>query len=192
MGSISNHNCEQIRKQYNLKLFVETGTGLGSGLSWALNNTKFKAYFSCEYYEEVFKKITINHHKCFIFNTHSVSFFRNIEKIIQNTPCLFWLDAHFPGADFGFEPYLSQKYDESISMPLIEELKFLFKHKNISKDVFIIDDWRCYEDLSYASGKCFIIKEEQGKEIISMFQNTHEIEKNLNDQGYLICKPKIS
>ena len=56
MGIISAHNIEEFKQKYKLDIFIETGTGLGYGLNWALNNSNFKSYFSCEYYEKVFNR----------------------------------------------------------------------------------------------------------------------------------------
>jgi hypothetical protein len=190
MGSIAEHNIQKFKEDYNLNAFVETGTGLGGGLNWAIQNSNFTAYLSCELYKEVFNKIHIQSPKCFLFECDSLNFFKQIQPLIEKANCLFWLDAHFPGADFGYENYMDNKFDENLSLPLLNELDFLVNNKNILNDVFIIDDWRIYEDNSYQHGNSDIKRFEQRIIIENLFQKTHNLVKDFRHEGYLICTPK--
>jgi hypothetical protein len=102
------------------------------------------------------------------------------------------LDAHFPGADFHFETYDSTK-DYDTRLPLKKELETIKINRSNNKDVFIIDDLRVYEDNNYTDGNWSLRKEVGGDGIdfvYELFGQSHNIEKDLRYQGYLILTPK--
>jgi hypothetical protein len=124
-----------------------------------------------------------------------------VPKLPKEKPVLFFLDAHFPGADFH-----KISYEESIrqfkedAFPLLKEIKIIKKHRDISKDVFIIDDWKLYDrDKNYEHSEWLYreLQKELGlitmpNQIINEFENTHNFEINLSHQGYLILTPNNS
>jgi len=197
MGELKHFDLKNLRNFYNINTLIETGTGIGSGLNYAFELDIFETLYSCEIHEEVYKKIQIQHDKCKIYNLDSISFFNSIINDIQNKNCLFWLDAHFPGADFGFGKY-SDSIDENIKFPLESEIKWLFCNKDMSNDILILDDWRVYERLNYQDLSVYDKNQYDfgvdlpigGENIKQIIQNTHDIYVDLLDQGYLICTPK--
>ena len=58
--------------------------------------------------------------------------------------CLYWLDAHFPGADAGLKSYSDSK-DSSERVPILQELSAIFKYDN-GNSVILVDDLRCFSD----------------------------------------------
>ena len=126
-----------------------------------------------------------------------------IPKLDKNKNALFFLDAHFPGADFH-----KISYEESIrtfkeqAFPLEKELKIINQNRDTKKDVFIIDDFILYEpNREYETikkGVTFKYKWLQNElnintdsqNIYNLFEKTHEFTIDLRDQGYLIITPK--
>ena len=125
-----------------------------------------------------------------------------VPQIPQESPVLFFLDAHFPGADFH-----KCTYEESIrehmkdAFPLEEEVQIISKNRDVSKDVFIIDDFILYEEGDYdcINYNCVWeygwLQEEldlktNSQFLYDMFEKTHDLTKDLRSQGYLIITPK--
>jgi hypothetical protein len=112
----------------------------------------------------------------------------------------FFLDAHFPGADFHkitYEESIREFKDEAF--PLLNEIKIIKERRDISKDVFIIDDWKLYDDTlpyEFPGWQYKYLQEELGlvtnsSTIISEFTDTHDCEINVRHQGFLIATPKL-
>ena len=114
-----------------------------------------------------------------------------LTHIPQDTPTLFWLDAHFPGAHGGFLP-LAHTKEEKTRIPLQTELETIKQHKEVNNDYFIIDDLRIYEDGPYEQGNWEdrSLLGGQGIEFLQeFFSDTHTINKDFRDQGYLLGIP---
>ena len=106
---------------------------------------------------------------------------------------MFFLDAHFPGADFHLASYFDEK-DENIRIPLKKEIETIVRLKNgFEKDVFVIDDLRIYEDGPFEGGN-WPLRQQLGSEgiefVYDLLSNTHEVIKNYKSQGYIIALPK--
>ena len=193
MGSLDKHDIEYIKTKYNLDIYIETGTGSGQCLDYALQY-KFDSFHSVEinlnlFSEAIYKyKTNVN---CYIYKGNSFTVLPDILNCI-NSNVLFWLDAHFPGADFGMAEYGSTN-DYNTRIPLEKELRTIKENKNISKDVFIIDDLRIYEDHQYMGGNWPSRKLLGGEGIgfiFELFEDTHNIQRDFRDQGYVIITPK--
>jgi hypothetical protein len=127
-----------------------------------------------------------------IIHDNSIDALKNtISKIEGN--CLFWLDAHFPGAEEGLSGYNETKQDE-IKLPLEKEIELLASRKDKYQDVIIIDDLRIYEQGPYRSGNMpeHILppKARNIDFILSAFASTHIIQRSYWDEGYIILFPK--
>ncbi len=117
-----------------------------------------------------------------------------MEQMVKNLEgnTLFFLDAHFPGADFHFDTYTSTK-DYDTRLPLEREVRTLNSVRDLSNDVIIIDDLRVYEDNNYSDGNWSLRSQAGGdgiQFIYEIFEKTHRIERDLRFQGFLIIKPK--
>ena len=55
MGTLLKHNVEFLKSKYSLVNYVETGTGTGECLEYALRFS-FKGCYSVEIYDEIFQK----------------------------------------------------------------------------------------------------------------------------------------
>lgn len=114
-----------------------------------------------------------------------------LEILLPHFPgkCIFWLDAHLPGADYGIHTWDNEK-NLDIRMPLIKELEVIKELRN-GEDIILIDDLRFYKKDDFQNGNLedkFMV--DGYDKIISMFQETHTIIKHLNDDGYLELIPK--
>ena len=87
------------------------------------------------------------------------------------------------------------------AFPLEEEVQIISKNRDVSKDVFIIDDFILYEEGDYdcINYNCVWeygwLQEEldlktNSQFLYDMFEKTHDLTKDLRSQGYLIITPK--
>jgi len=213
MGSLLKHNIQDLMAKYGLLNYVETGTGLGECLEYAMRHP-FKKLYSVEIYDEIYETAKqkfdglsrIYNRECELFHGQSVAELVQILKDIQKSdPVLFFLDAHFPGADFRYETYDAVE-DDNIRLPLRSELETIKRHRDTKNDVLIIDDLWLYEDGEYEAGtlqrhldKHFpdmdYTKEKLSggqdiKFVYDLFFESHNVIKDSRDQGYLILVPR--
>lgn len=190
MGELYLHNLEK----YNCNIFVETGTGIGTGLSWALKYPFEKLYsieINYQLYSECFDKFKDPRLEL-IYNSSIPGLSQILQKIKPNDKVLFWLDAHFPGADFQLGSYDDDILDD-IKLPLENEIKLIYKHREKCEDVFIIDDLQLFEegDFELKWDREFIDKFKRSNNFIyEKYSKTHEIIKDYRHQGFLILEPK--
>ena len=206
MGLLKQHKLTDYINKYNLKYYFETGTGKAECLEYALRYP-FEEYWTVDIDEELIEE-SFNKFKNMSKNINlligkSIDILDEyIPQIPKESPTLFYLDAHFPGADF-------QKctYEESIrehkkdAFPLEEEVDVILEKRDISKDVFIIDDLVLYEEGDFECLKVGCVWEygwlqeeldlkTDSKFLYEKFEKTHDFKKDLRSQGYLIITPK--
>lgn len=206
MGTISRFNISQLKKKFNLSHFVETGTMNGDGVDYALQSG-FDKIISIEIEDTLVKRAREKYSKIpgveIAHGDSSVVIVDIVNRLNGNA--LFWLDAHFPGADAGVRPY-SQclEYSYNTRLPLEAEINCISSRRNQFNDVIVCDDLWVYKDGLYGAGEINehcrrhnhnITKEQiaEGKTIqfaYDAFANTHEFKEIVDDQGYLIIYPK--
>ena len=200
------HKLTDYIDRYNLKYYFETGTGKAECLEYALRYP-FEEYWTVDIDEDLieesfnkFKNMSKNINLLIGKSTEILDEY--VPQIPKESPTLFYLDAHFPGADF-------QKctYEESIrehkkdAFPLEEEVDVILEKRDISKDVFIIDDLVLYEEGDFECLKVGCVWEygwlqeeldlkTDSKFLYEKFEKTHDFKKDLRSQGYLIITPK--
>lgn len=205
MGELYAFDLQPLIKKHNLEIYFETGTGKGVSLRHALKYP-FVKYYSVDIDNELIEQslhLKKEHEGLVLIKGFSKEAITNIvPNIAKDSPVLFFLDAHFPGADFHKISYeQSIRHFKRDAFPLIEEIESIKKHRDISKDAFIIDDLMIYEDDDYESKKegCTWkyrwLQEELGLEtdanfLYDAFADTHNIKKDLRHQGYLVVTPK--
>ena len=139
MGTLENFDLGE----YGCDTFIETGTGRGEGLEYA-KKFPFKQLYSFEINSHVFDvSQDAFDMRTQIFHSKSVDGLLQVLPLIQGKRILFWLDAHYPGADYGHAKYDAEP-DMDVRLPLYRELETIIKHRGV-KDVFIIDDVRIYD-----------------------------------------------
>jgi len=176
--------------KYGADSFIETGTGKGLGVEYA-TSFGFKKVFSIEYvdslYQEALNRFTENN----VIILKGVSW-EVLEFVFSFKlgKCVFWLDAHLPGVDYGLADVSDEK-NLDIRMPLIKELETIKKLCN-GEYVILIDDLRFYTKDNFISGNLpdeFMVKGYE--DILNMFKETHDYKIHLEDDGYLEITPKI-
>ena len=206
MGLLREHKLTDYIDRYNLKYYFETGTGKAECLEYALRYP-FEEYWTVDIdedlIEESFNKFQNMRKNINLLIGKSIDILDEyVPQIPKESPTLFYLDAHFPGADF-------QKctYEESIrehkkdAFPLEEEVDVILEKRDISKDVFIIDDLVLYEEGDFECLKVGCVWEygwlqeeldlkTDSKFLYEKFEKTHDFKKDLRTQGYLIITPK--
>ena len=197
MGELNQHNLDHYISSYELDNFVETGTGKGVGLLYALH-FNFKKFFSIEIMEELHKQNLMRFSSEDRVSLYLGDSFDGLKEYCYQFPgnrTLFWLDAHFPGADFHFNDYHKDS-DKEQHMPLKRELEIICSADSHLGSVFIIDDLRIYEpDASYELGRWDLADVYGGGGIgfiEDLLLDTHTLERDFRHQGFLIATPKES
>tara|TARA_R110000824_G_scaffold3833_8_gene18308 strand:- start:6644 stop:7264 length:621 start_codon:yes stop_codon:yes gene_type:complete len=199
MGSINRFNIAELMERYHLKNYVESGTGSGTCLEFVMQYP-FDSFHSIEIYKEVYDKAIekfvsiqkLYDRECNIILGNSYEVLPSILtglKAQENT--LFFLDAHFPGADFGHQKHGDEKNADK-RIPLEREIETIVKNRDTSRDVIIADDLRIYEDGPYAAGNWSDRKLIGGSGIDFVEKHlgeTHKMLRDYRDQGYILLVP---
>lgn len=125
---------KDIAKEFNLKVFIETGTFLGD----MVNAVKdfFEKIYSIEINEKLYqmsKKRLKKHNHIHIIKGDSGKILKFLLQKI-NKPALFWLDAHYCGGITG------RGEKETC---IIEELQIILNHQ-VKNHIIFIDDARAF------------------------------------------------
>ena len=177
---------------YNIDNFVETGTGAAEVVRSISNIKSDLNIHTIEIIEEIFNKNKISHSYLTNVNWHLGQSSEVMPEILPQLEgnTLFWLDAHFPGADFGLASYGDEE-DLDKRLPLVE-LEIIVKGRDVSNDVFVIDDLRVYEDGPFETGN-WAERNLYGGDGIAfiedLFEDTHFVVRSYNKQGFVILLP---
>lgn len=194
MGELFLHNLDYYNTNFNCCNFVETGTGKGTGLSHALKYS-FEKLYSIEYVKELYEEciLKFNDDRLTLINDNSLNGLEKVLEELDERPTLFWLDAHFPGADFHFNDYDHMKEEQSLHMPLVEELQMIHKQRKHCSDVFILDDLQLYQEGPFQLYNKEFVEKYGNKDIspgTDLFKDTHDFSIDRRHQGFLIMVPK--
>jgi hypothetical protein len=206
MGSVSVFNLQEFISEHGCEIYLETGTGLCDCFTHA-SKYPFTELYSIDIDGELIDRART------LFNQPNMHFIHNyshiaLDDLLSTIPkdksVLFFLDAHFPGADFhkiSYEESITQFKEDAF--PLIKEINIIKKHRDISKDVFIMDDWFLYQpELDYVASNTKnwpytelqkslgVVKDGDADYITNNFIETHNKTISNLDQGYLILTPK--
>ncbi len=124
---------EQIRKQFYIETFVETGTFEGTTAYWASQH--FQKVFTIEnsltLWEAAKKKFYKVHNINFLFGDSRDILTKLSRKI--DSPTIFWLDAHWSGGD---------TYGRNDECALMDELKAILDMPH--NHFVLVDDARLF------------------------------------------------
>jgi hypothetical protein len=190
-------NVEKIIKEFNIKNFIETGTGIGDSLDFM---SKFKDInlYSVELMDELYDVLIEKfkaHNNITLIKGFSTAEVKKLLNIISSEPTIFWLDAHFPGADFNIRGLsYDSKIENSIRLPLEDELRAIANGtRDVKNDVIVIDDLRIYKDGPYEGG-VWHERDTLGCSNIDfvkeLFCETHTAYESYCQQGYITLIPK--
>lgn len=193
MGSLFRFDLGRYADTYDLPVLFETGTFRGNGVQLAID-AGFKKIFSVEIIEEYYlanvERFKDQPGVNLLHGESAKCLGDTVGTIKENI--LFWLDAHFPGADGGLCSYNSCE-DETIRCPLETELETIRALRQDRDDVFIIDDLSIYETGNFGNGPLppHIDKPvNAGLDFIDrLFSKTHHIVRLYDDEGYVLLLP---
>lgn len=204
MGQITAFDLQDFIDAFSLTSYVETGTGEGVSLDYAIEYP-FANFYTIDIDGELISSVKerVDKPNVEFIHNYSTKALEELLPKLDNSGVLFFLDAHFPGADFH-----KISYEESMrrfredAFPLQQELEIINKHRANCKDVIIIDDFILYEpEGDYETIKQGVVwkyhdlQQElnlvtESSFIYKMFEQTHNITKDTRHQGYLILTPK--
>lgn len=196
MGSLEKiFNADQIR-EFKVNAVVETGTGYGHSASILGEHNPELNVYTIEAVKEVYdvaiqRLWQYKNIKCFF--GQSVNILPSLMSYLKEEKrILFWLDAHFPGADFGLSSYGDIK-DEKERIPLEYELNSIISNRDVSNDIILMDDLRIYEDGPFEDGNWgerYLYGGDGIDFIYRALGKTHYITKIYYDQGYILAAPE--
>ncbi|MFM2486895.1 hypothetical protein [Celerinatantimonas yamalensis] len=200
MGSLRHLPIAQIVQRYHCQTLFETGTGLGQSLQYA-QQLPFRQLISCEINDDLYTLLSqiyapLRHsERLQLLHCDSARALQRVLPELNDAPVLFWLDAHYPGADFGLNQY-DDEPQEHIRLPLEQELQLIAKLRPNHKDVLIIDDLRIYEDGPFANGPApasdRLPRFNRNLQLLEqLFAKTHHIFRSYQDEGYLLVVPRV-
>lgn len=199
MGTLARFNLAAIRELRGLASFVETGTGDGAGVAQALQ-AGFGQIHSLEYVEALALSAATRfekHSEVLIHQGDSGKLLPQVLRQLPAGPAFFWLDAHFPGADYGMADYETEA-DAAVRLPLMREIELIAAWRTRKRDVILIDDARIYQPGPYAAGNLVddwppLRGVERSLEFVRRaFGDTHGIVVDHADQGYVMVFPKVN
>lgn len=195
MGQLKRFNLRKIIKDFSIDSLIETGTWKGDGVAYALNYY-FKNIITTEIVPEIAERAKTRfalNKNVDVITGNSIDIFTKILPEIKGN-ILFWLDAHFPGAEEGLNDYNAFK-DEAFRLPLQKELELIKQLREGYNDFILVDDLRIYEDGKFANGNMpinIIPPSIRNLDfVVDLFGSTHEILRLYEDEGYMLIKPKI-
>jgi len=153
MGSLARFNVATLVARHKITQFVETGYGLGNSCRHALNSGMGHA-LSCEIHEDLHRKAKQNE-RLYVAKSDSADFLKSerVQSAIAQQRCLIFLDAQFPGADFGDSSYDNASQSSATRLPLIDELASL--KGRAANALIVIDDVRVYRrDFKVRTARC--------------------------------------
>lgn len=131
-----------------VKVFIETGTNVGSTLAYVARTYPHVTCLSCEPVKEAYKKAVNNTRSSSnvsIYNETSNQFFERLEQqyvyLFKNKETMFWLDAH----GYGYK------------WPLKQEIAFItakFEGAYVLIDDFKVPGLKCFGYDEYRGQEC--------------------------------------
>lgn len=164
-----------VLKENIEKIFVETGSYLGTTIQTALNFGASKVYsieLSKKYYNICNKKFKNNNKVELYLGDSSVRLKDVLEKIDEK--CTFWLDGHWSKSDtaLGDKP-----------CPLIEELNIIKNH-HIKNHIIMVDDMRQWRDNQWPYNELKNIEPVKESEIVKLIKEINPNYEITYHQGH--------
>lgn len=194
MGAISQFNLNRIVREYCISYFFETGTWKGDAVAYAMQ-FPFDKIISAEIVPVIARGAKLRFQKeprvTIVEASSADALFAELPSLNGN--CLFWLDAHFPGADAGLERY-DAIADEETRLPLEKELTIIHGLRKNYQDILIIDDLRVYEEGPFENGSSpadTLPKKNRDVDFINrLFSKSHIPMRSYRNEGYALLFPR--
>lgn len=199
MGTLRFFNLQSMMEAHGCRSLFETGTGIGDGVAFAAY-FHFDRIWSVEIHPDIAAtardRFTDDPRIEVLNETSESALARVLPGVPRDAPILFWLDAHFPGADFGLAGFNDEK-DDDRRLPLERELDLIAKLRRPCRDVLLIDDLRIYEDGPYGMGLVpaeaqTLPPERRNIDFLLRrpWSETHVLQRFREHTGYLVLTPK--
>jgi hypothetical protein len=145
VGVLSDFDLARMIADFGCRFLIETGTGEGVDIEFA-KNFPFEHVYSIEKSLTLAIKVAFrnaqNQRMTIIHGRSERGIKDALEEIPQDAPVIFWLDTQ-PTFDHDLPP-----------SPLERELRLISRLRDTSRDIFIVDDLRLYEDGAFEEGPC--------------------------------------
>jgi hypothetical protein len=169
--------------QYGCDTYVETGTGRGVTLGKAYG--AFERCFSVDMDIEMVAAAHARYPNALLSHSLSTEALHHWleHDLRQEDRVLFFLDAHFPGADFR-----GARYDVNAphAVPLREELELIARYRGQCRDYIICDDARIYTLGPFAHGNTEWLQVPGGFDFIHDLFPRACVTLNFDEEGYIL------
>ncbi len=194
MGWVHHFNLAELVRNYKLDVFVETGIGNGDGVIEAQKHP-FKRILSIEIMPLQVERMREKFKSDPRIEVIQGDTLTELPKILSSVEgnIMFWLDAHFPGADIGMGRHDDESIDDKTRLPLEEEL-FMIKNGRKGKDVVLFDDLMIYRNQGRDAWRSDIKPRHafsSDKFYEEILAETHDCFCEDSDTGYCRLTPKL-
>lgn len=128
-----NKLLEDLILQFQIKIFIETGTYYGATAIWA--SQKFEQVKTIEYSKELYERVSRENESIknleFLFGDSRTQLSRMVNQL--DSAAIFWLDAHWSGGP---------TYGDNDQCPLLDEIKII--NESPCDHFILIDDARLF------------------------------------------------
>ena len=198
MGTLAHFPLDALAERHGLVSFVETGTATGQGLAMVAAVPRFTALHSIEIVPDLVTaaraRFAAEGARVTIWEGSSADVMPMILRDLPAAPCLFWLDAHFPGAHTGAD--YAAEADLVRRLPLEAEVAAIAAARPGAGDVLLIDDARIYQPGPYGDGNLAddwppLAGCTRSLEFVrKAYGGTHGIVVDYAHQGYVMVCPR--
>lgn len=195
MGFLARFDLAGLVSRNQVTYLIETGYGRGASCKAALSAGFTKA-LSCEIFEPLFAEAEQSD-RLHVAHADSLTFLRSsqVNDALAGQRCLVFLDAHFPGADFGGESFQNHTHSRTERLPMLAELGHL--RDKAGNALIVMDDLRLYlRDFETTWGRlpegvdnCFD-EEATFLELLGSFERTHTLHWHADETGYAVLWPR--
>ena len=205
MGNLTTYNVQDLMDRYSLECFVETGTLYGEAVEHA-RQFMFTQIISIEIEEDLANqcRVKFSHDpRVHIITGDSSIKIKDAVSLVTG-PCLYWLDAHFPGGDRNDEKrkaYMETDNPHS-RVPLLKEIEAIKETAHFQESVLLIDDARHFErdkdnldnhlkSIGQGDINRDMLCEFDSNQIFSLLSDTHDIIRiDATGEGNYVAVPK--
>mgnify|MGYP006411657075 CR=1 FL=1 len=205
MGNLTTYNIQDLIDKYSLECFIETGTLYGEAVEHA-RQFMFTEIISIEIEEDLASqcRAKFSHDpRVNIITGDSSIKMRHAVSLITG-PCLYWLDAHFPGGDRNDEKRKTymETDDPNSRVPLLKEIESIKESSYFPESVLLIDDARLFErdnnnldnhlrNIGQGDISRDMLCEFDNSQIFSLLSDTHDVIRiNATGEGNYVAVPK--
>jgi hypothetical protein len=197
MGTLAHFDMAGLAQRHGLKHFVETGTAQGDGLALAAQVRAFQTLHSIEIVPALVaaaKARFASDARVTVWEGDSGAVIPMLLRDLPPEPCLWWLDAHFPGAHSGAD--YAAEADVHRRLPLAGEIAAIRAARAGVRDVLLLDDARIYQPGPYGAGDLPpdwppLAGVERSLDFVrEAFGSTHGVVVDYSDQGYVMVVPR--